>query len=727
MPLSKKNQVRKILLGSLLCGASLVCAGVSHAGVTDVSDKPIDLSSNILTYDEQNQIITAQGEVEFTQGDRIVRASEISYDLKQDIIKASGEVVIVEANGDVHFSTELELEKNMSNGLVQELTSILADGSRFTAEQGERINGTKVKMRKATYTPCKVCEVSGDGEPAWQIKAREVVHDKESKTIEYSDATFEMFGVPIAYTPYFSHADGSVEKKSGFLPPSFSAGSNLGFGVTSQYYWDIAPGVDATLGARVYSSENPLFLGEVRKRYDNASVKFDTGFTYSERNGIANAEAETRGHLFGEGLWNIDDKWRAGFDVAHASDDQYMRQYDITTEDVLENELYIERFSGRNYGAARALYYQDIRVDDDIDVEQPSIFPEIEANFMGDPNKLLGGRWDASISSLGLVRDGNGADSYRITTDMGWQKRHVTDFGLVNTLDLSVRGDLYASNDVTGAAETDDRDARAFPTAHFIMQYPLSKPVRPTTIAIIEPIVSLTARTNINENTVIPNEDSRDVQIDASNLFEEDRFPGYDRVEDQSRVTYGLRTGLYEDDGSKIEVFIGQSYRFSDDDDLFPNGSGLEEQSSDVVGEISLDYRKYYSLDYRFQFGSDDFHSKRHELDATASVWRFKMNTTYLYAEALEGTTITENREQLNVNVRTRLTDEWFFRSGALYDLGEDDGLRKSILGLEYEGQCLSISALMQRNLTREEAGENSTAYFVTIGLKNLGQFEGKQ
>ena len=103
------------------------------------------------------------------------------------------------------------------------------------------------------------------------------------------------------------------------------------------------------------------------------------------------------------------------------------------------------------------------------------------------------------------------------------------------------------------------------------------------------------------------------------------------------------------------------------------------------------------------------------------------MSTTYLYAEALEGTTITENREQLNMNVRTRLADEWFFRSSALYDLGEDEGLRKSILGLEYEGQCLSISALMQRNLTREEAGENSTEYFVTIGLKNLGQFEGKQ
>jgi len=46
---------------------------------------------------------------------------------------------------------------------------------------------------------------------------------------------------------------------------------------------------------------------------------------------------------------------------------------------------------------------------------------------------------------------------------------------------------------------------------------------------------------------------------------------------------------------------------------------------------------------------------------------------------------------------------------------------------LGYEGQCLSLAATMQRNLTAEEAGENSTEFFVTIGLKNLGQFEGGQ
>lgn len=724
--LSMSLITKKTALVLLTCGVISISPQSVFAGVSDTGDTPVDFSSNELTYDEVAQVVTAKGNVEIIQGGRTVNASEVSYDLKSDVMKAFGDVILVDENGDTHFSQEAQLEKSMSNGFVKELKSILADGSRFTAEEGERIDATVIKMRKATYTPCKVCEVPSSGKPDvpdWQIKAREVVHNKATQTISYDDATFELFGVPVAYTPFFSHPDGTVKKKSGFLPPSFSAGTNLGFGVTSQYYWDIAPSLDATIGARVYSSDTPLFLGEIRKRYDDASIKANAGLTYSDRNGIAD-DQDIRGHFFGEGLWNINDKWRAGIDIAYASDDQYMRQYDITSDDVLDSQLYLERFDQRDYASVRTLYFQDIRVDER-DAEQPSIFPEIETSFIGDPNAVLGGRWDAAFSSLGLVRDGREQDSYRFTSELGWQRKHTSKIGLINSLDLSVRGDLYASNDLQSGNETDARDARAFPTAHFVSRLPLVKPISEKRNVIIEPIVALTARTNVSENRLIPNEDSQDVQIDASNLFEADRFPGYDRVEDKARATYGVRTGVYEDNGSKLEAFIGQSYRFSDDVGFFPTGSGLDEQSSDVVGELSFDYKTDYTLDYRFQFGSRDFHSKRHELDASANFGRFDMNTTYLYAEALGGTDIDENREQMNVNVRTRLADQWYFRSGALYDLGEDEGLRQSILGLDYEGQCLSLGASLRRSLTSESAGENATTFYVTVGLKNLGQFEG--
>ena len=42
----------------------------------------------------------------------------------------------------------------------------------------------------------------------------------------------------------------------------------------------------------------------------------------------------------------------------------------------------------------------------------------------------------------------------------------------------------------------------------------------------------------------IPNEDSNDVQLDPSSLFEPNHFPGKDRLEDGIHATYGVRAGL---------------------------------------------------------------------------------------------------------------------------------------------------------------------------------------
>ncbi len=77
-----------------------------------------------------------------------------------------------------------------------------------------------------------------------------------------------------------------------------------------------------------------------------------------------------------------------------------------------------------------------------------------------------------------------------------------------------------------------------------------------------------------------------------------------------------LRSGLYGYGGSHGEVFIGQSHRFDDDDNPFPEGSGLDNQESDVVGQISTIYKNDFGANYRFQLDSRNLSSNRHEVDA---------------------------------------------------------------------------------------------------------------
>ena len=85
----------------------------------------------------------------------------------------------------------------------------------------------------------------------------------------------------------------------------------------------------------------------------------------------------------------------------------------------------------------------------------------------------------------------------------------------------------------------------------------------------------------------IPNEDSLDFEFDDTNLFSLNRFPGRDRVDPGSRVDYGLKWTANGEEGGFVSAFLGQSYRLNEPD-IFPEGSGISDQLSDLVGRVQV-------------------------------------------------------------------------------------------------------------------------------------------
>lgn len=698
-------------------------------------EDPVDLLADRVEYDENAGIVRAIGNVELVQLGRILRADEVSYNLGQDKVKALGNVVLNETTGDTYFANNVELKDKMKDGFVIGLQGVLADGSRFTAEEAEKIADLKMIMHKASYTPCEPCKKNPDADPIWGIKARKVTHHKDEQRVSYEDATFEVMGTPIAYTPYFSHVDGTVEQKSGLLAPSVGFDSDLGVSYQQDYYWGISPDKDLTIGAMVMTEENPLLVGEYRQRFEEAEIKLNGGVTYSSRIERVNdldvfRDDEARGHFFADGLWNINDKWRAGTSLEMVSDDQYLRQYNITNEDVLENKVYAERFSGRDYVLGQMLRFKDIRVSDRAE-NQPNVLPEIYSRFLGKPNAFLGGRWSLEASALGLEREGSDQDLSRGTLEAGWQKRHVSDVGLVNTLDLNLRGDAYRASDLeistnVNGRSTDSTAMRGFAQAHLKTGYPLQKQFEKSQV-VVEPLGALTIGTKVKDDTDIPNEDSDDIFLDSTNLFNANRFPGYDRIEDLSRATYGLRTGLYGDNGYEGEVFAGQSYRFDSDnnDNPFPQGSGLSEQESDLVGNLKFKAKDKFSVNYGVQLDNDELTAQRHELDATAKIGKVDLGVRYFYINSLQGTDFTESREQIRTNINYAFKQNWSVFGAAQYDLArQTEGLRSVAYGLDYKGQCVTFRLTGYRTLTRDSTGDSGTVVMMRLGLKNLGEFE---
>ena len=55
----------------------------------------------------------------------------------------------------------------------------------------------------------------------WTIQSKKMLHDNIKKTIYYDSAIVKVYDLPIFFFPKLSHPDPTVERRSGFLPPSF--------------------------------------------------------------------------------------------------------------------------------------------------------------------------------------------------------------------------------------------------------------------------------------------------------------------------------------------------------------------------------------------------------------------------------------------------------------------------------------------------------------------------
>src|SRR5690606_29681361 len=133
----------------------------------------------------------------------------------------------------------------------------------------------------------------------------------------------------------------------------------------------------------------------------------------------------------------------------------------------------------------------------------------------------------------------------------------------------------------------------------------------------------------------------------------------------------------------KGEVFFGQSRRFSDKSNPFPVGSGLSDQESDYVGQITLG-SPVFNIDYRFQLENDNFSSQRHDVESVFHWDRLTLGTRYFYARGIEGTDLSEAREQIAQSARFRFYDDWYLTGSAWYDMGQNRGLRQASYGIDY-------------------------------------------
>lgn len=712
---------------------------VPTATTQTLGEDEIEFSAGVLEYDSVGEVVTATGDVRlFRRGERL-RANRVVWNRETGQVVAEGDIAVTNPQGDVAYGDRIELTDSLRDGVVENMLVVLEEGGRLAARRGERVEGGVINVQDAAYTPCAVTTPEGcPKEPTFKIEAVRVVYDPNRERVSYSGARLTVFGLSIPL-PSFSHTIGDGTQ-SGLLAPSLRLDRVNGLEASVPYLWSLGTNRDLTLTPHIFTNALPMLKVEYRELNELGAFRVTGYGTYSRRADdflVTPTDADTenafRGFIDASGRYQFDPNWSASGSIRLATDQTFLRRYDISREDRLRNNLKLERIDRDSYFAIQGWAVQTMRIGENSNL-QPIALPEIDYRRRIDGG-IDGARVMLQLNTLALTRI-EGQDTQRAFASAQWDWRRITTMGQEVTLTGYARGDVYNTNDTLSTVVPSYRgdegfSARAIGAVALDVKWPFIGQFLGGTQRLT-PRVQIVASPKL-ANLKVPNEDARAVDLEDSNLFALNRFPGYDRFEDSPRVTYGADWAV-DLPGFSINATIGQSYRLSTRETLLPSGTGLDDRWSDFVGRTEVRWREFVSFTHRYRLDKDGLAIRRNEVDATVGTRRTYASVGYLRLNRDIDTLFEDlqDREEVRVGGRVQVARYWSVFGSAIVDLTDRDEDPLSLsdgfdpirhrLGVAYDDDCLTLGLTWKRDYEDTGDARRGNSFLLTLAFKNLGR-----
>ncbi|HVE20989.1 MAG TPA: LPS assembly protein LptD [Acidocella sp.] len=732
------NRTRTFLLGlaTTTCLVGPAHAQLSLLGPSAHVDNraPVSFTADKITYDHSGNIVTATGHVRAVQSGQTLYADKVVLNRTTNVAVATGHVILVQPDGNTVFADQATLSQGMKDAVMQGVSARLAMNARLIANGARRYNGQIDQLAKVVYSACDLCKTNPTAPPLWQLVASGVTRDLQHKMIEFHDARMEFNGFPVFYFPYLTEPDPSVRRQTGLLIPDIGVNSRLGTFVEIPYYFTLGPSADITLEPVFATKEGPALRFDYRQAFN---------FGQLTATGSVGRLGSTYGYsLFSTGTFDLNQDWRAGFNIQRASNANYLDAYSLyPVYAFLTSNVYLEGFTSSSYARLDADTYQGL-VTSINNSNLPVVMPHGEYDFLSDQD-ALGGQYSVHADMFNVTRN-VGTDTRRISAIPGYSVPFSLPGGVVGTARVELVTAAYDASHLfeqpnfsnLNNAET----ARAQPYGAVFMRLPLIRQAGRWGNQLIEPEVQFVASPNIgtSQNNRIPNEDSLDLEFSDANLFSLNRYPGIDRLEGGSRVDYAMHAAWYLPNGATLDGLLGQSYRFHKDNDYLPD-SGLTDNVSDIVGRFIVAPTPYFNLTYRTRLSHDDLGARM--IDATANAGTHLLNGSIGYFYENTNPYVLYNtpgnggppltpppayfipRHEITASVATNV-GKWSFSTGVARNL-QTGTFDDASFNLGWQNDCFGINLLYYQYFTSyfSQGGNGGTTAIVQFTFKTLGTF----
>ena len=729
------------------------------------------LEADELVYNNNNDSVEAVGNVQIAYNGYTLVAQRVTYSRSTGRVIAQGNVEIIEPNGARVLAEQIDITDDFSDGFISALRVETPDNTRFAAESAERRDGEIAVFNNGVYTACEPCKEHPERPPLWQIRASRVIINSRTKRVEYEGASFELFGKPIAYLTRFSHADPSIKRLSGFLFPSVSYSENKGIGVRATYFWAPAPNYDVTLSETWYSNQGFLTEAEFRHALDSGNYNLRIAGIEQQNPGdfgSANIDSTKNERLavMTTGKFQINPRWRFGWNAILQSDENFARTYNLRDFNARDktNEVYITGLAGKNYFDLRGQKFliQDDRKDQDdvpgsnrkLQDQQGHALPILDYNRVSD-EAIAGGQvsFDMNLQNIHrheaqIINNNNAVaralderhhgiagNSARISAEGEWKASDVYNGALV-TASLSGRGDgimldTEGLNSAANPLPENSNIGRGMASGMLEIRYPLVSSDAYAT-HIFEPIAQIIARPNESRIGEFPNEDAQSLVFDTTNLFERDKYSGYDRVEGGTRANAGFRYSASFKNGASMDIVAGQSFHLAGlnsfaQQDLVNAGldSGLESNRSDYVTSATVNNGHGFQVALGGRFDEKNLAFRRGELSARYVNPLFGVSTSYVFIDSQPQYAFAARRHEVNAAASLKLTDTWRTFASMSFDL-EESNMYQHGIGLAYDDSCFSFSLAYSRSEDRYTGDATETSIIFRLGLRTIGDYDYK-
>ncbi len=714
---------------------------------------PMLLQAIEIQYDYTNHRVSAVGNVRIYYGGSTLECDKVIYDEATKRLHAEGNARLTDPEGRISYGQIMDLSDDFRDGFVDSLHADAPEQTTFAAARADRTKGNFTVLHSGVYTACEPCKDDPKKPPFWQIRAARIIHDEGEKMIYFENARLEFMGVPTLYMPYFSAPDPTVKRKTGWLPPTFSSGSMTGFGVTTPYYWSLAPDRDITITPKILSSQGPLLQAEYRQRLENGAFMIRGSGIYQLQPDKVTAlngpigDTAWRGSVETSGQFSLSDKWVWGWDSIVPSDILYYQNYHLPaynnavdslgffglTEGV--SQAYVTGKGDRSFFDARSIYYYGFSTADS-QPQIPIIHPVVDYSYVFS-RPILGGELGYNINFTSLSRNqasfdpisqtalNNGlclptsadpaqripsncllrgfpGEYSRLSAETHWRRSITDSYGQIFTPFFTMRGDFAAvsiqsqpgvSNYITPG---DSAETRVMPTAGIEYRYPFIN-VQSWGTQTIEPIGQLIVRPNEPQIGRLPNEDSQSLVFDDSNLFRENKFAGWDRIEGGGRANVGVQYTAQANGAGFLNAMIGQSYQlFGTNSFAVPDptntglGSGLDTARSDYVARASFQPNRTYTFTTRYRFDETTFAIRRFEAESKVNLERWIVTLLYGKYAAQPQLGFLNDRQGVVGALSYKVNANWTASTAIRYDL-ENNSIQQYQIGVGYIDDCFLL------------------------------------